>query len=211
MLPQNREHIRAARVVDRTKNQDGKVIGNHNPNPILDTRVYNVMFPDGSIQQYAANIIAEHMYSQVEEDVHRYQLLESIINHCTNGRAVHSYDGWTTAKKGRKSRKHTTKCWFMYAEWKDGTKTWVPLKYMKQLYPVQVAEYSESNKLMSEPTFAWWTPFTLKKREQIFGAVKAHLNKKTHKYGVLVPNMVKEAYMLNKEAGNTLWRDSISK
>ena len=82
---------------------------------------------------------------------------------------------------------------------------------MKQLYPVQVAEYTESNKLMSEPTFAWWTPFTLNKREQIIGAVKAHLKKKTHKYGVLVPNTVKEAYMLDKEAGNTLWRDSISK
>ena len=76
LLPQNGEYTRAARVVDRTKNQDGKVIGNHNTNHIFDTRVYNVMFPDGSIQQYAANIIAEHMYSQVDEDGHRYHILE---------------------------------------------------------------------------------------------------------------------------------------
>ena len=37
------------------------------------------------------------------------------------------------------------------------------------------------------------------------------MKKKTHKYGVLLPITVKEAYMLDKEAGNTLWQDSISK
>ena len=60
------------------------------------------MFPDGSIQQYAANIIAEHMYPQGDEDRHRYQLLESIINHRTDGQAVHGDDGWKIAKNGRK-------------------------------------------------------------------------------------------------------------
>ena len=85
--------MRAERVVDRTKNQYGRVIGYHNPNPILDTRIYDVMFPDDSILQYAANIIAEHMYSQVDKDKHLYQLLESIINHRTDGRAVHGDDG----------------------------------------------------------------------------------------------------------------------
>ena len=84
--------MRASRVVDRTKNQYGKVNGDHKPDPILDTRIYNVMFPDGSIQKYAANIIAEHMYSQVDEDGHRYQLLESIINHRTDVQAVHGGD-----------------------------------------------------------------------------------------------------------------------
>ena len=39
LLPQNGEHMRAARVVHRTKNQDEKVIGDHNPNPILDTSI----------------------------------------------------------------------------------------------------------------------------------------------------------------------------
>ena len=53
LLPQNRKHVRAARVVERTKNQYGKVISDHEPNPIFDTMIYDVMFPDGSIQQYA--------------------------------------------------------------------------------------------------------------------------------------------------------------
>ena len=123
--------MRAERVIDRTKNQNKKVIGDYNPNPILDTRICDVIFPDGLIQQYAANIIAEHMYSQVEKGGHHYQLLESIINHCTDGRVVHGDDGWTTEKNGRKSRNHTTKGWFIFMERKDGTETWVPLKGMK--------------------------------------------------------------------------------
>ena len=67
--------MRSAKVVYRTKNQYGKVIGDHNPNPIFYTRIYDVMFLDGSIQHYAANIIAENVYSQVDEVEHRYQLL----------------------------------------------------------------------------------------------------------------------------------------
>ena len=90
------------------------------------------MLPDGSIQQYAANIIAEHMHFQVDKDGQSYQLLESIINHHTDGRSVHGDDGWTTAKNGRKSRKHTTKGWLMCVEWKNRTETYVPLKDMKE-------------------------------------------------------------------------------
>ena len=60
------------------------------------------MLPDDSIQKYAANNIAEHMYFQVDEDGNCYQLLESIINNRTDGQAVHSDDGFTTANNGRK-------------------------------------------------------------------------------------------------------------
>ena len=82
---------------------------------------------------------------------------------------------------------------------------------MKELYPVQVEEYDEANNLMYKPFFLGWAPFMLKKRERIIGAVKSCLKKKTHKYGVLVPNTVKEAYTLDKEAVNMLWQDFISK
>ena len=44
LFPQNREHMRAARVVYRTNNQYGKLIGDHNPNTILDTRIYKLRY-----------------------------------------------------------------------------------------------------------------------------------------------------------------------
>jgi hypothetical protein len=37
-------------------------------NPILDTRVYDVEFPDGRVDKYAANVIAESMFAQVDDE-----------------------------------------------------------------------------------------------------------------------------------------------
>ena len=52
----------SSKVVSRVKDKDGKVKGTYNKNPIIDTRVHNLMFPDGAVFQYATNIIAENMY-----------------------------------------------------------------------------------------------------------------------------------------------------
>ena len=38
-----------------------------------------------------------------------------------------------------------------------------------------------------EPAFAWWVPFTLRKRDRIIASVNESLRKKTHNYGVDLP------------------------
>jgi hypothetical protein len=43
-------------------------------------------------------------------------------------------------------------------EWKDGMTDWLPLKDLKESYPVQVAEYAVANKFAKQPAFAWWVP-----------------------------------------------------
>ena len=63
------------------KDKNGKFKGNFNKNPILDTRVYGVIFPDGAVYQYTANIIAENMYSQVDSNGHHTLLLKKITDH----------------------------------------------------------------------------------------------------------------------------------
>jgi len=87
------------------------VNGSYDTNPILNTRLYDVMFPDGSVQAYGANIIAENLYSQVDEDGHRYQLLKMIVDHRTNGHAVSKDDGYTTTKSSQRRQRQTTKGW----------------------------------------------------------------------------------------------------
>ena len=211
MLPQNGEQMRAAKVVSRAKDKHGQVLGAHNPQPVLDTRVYDVMFPDGTTQQYAANIIAEHMYSQVDEDGHRQLMIESIINHRKDQTAIPLDEAFTFSANGKKSRKKTTKGWYFHVQWTDGSQSWLPLKEMKESYPVQLAEYSEAATILHEPAIAWWAPHTLKKRNRIIAAVKARVKKMTHKYGIEVPKTVKEAYALDLKNGNTLWRDAIRK
>ena len=55
----------SAKVVSRVKDNAGNIVGSYHNNPILDTRVYDIMFPYGAVSQYAANVIVEYMYSQV--------------------------------------------------------------------------------------------------------------------------------------------------
>ena len=193
LLPQNGEHLKAARVIGIAKDAKGNEIGKYDANPIKNTRVYQVMFPDGAVEQYAANIIAENLVGQCNPDGHRYLLLESIIE---------------SKVKGSKSTRGVELC----VKWKDGTTSYVPLKDMKETYPIETAEYSKSMNLSQLPCFAWWVPYTLRKREQIVSAVSNHLlAQKTHKYGQELPGTVEQAYNIDKRNGNTKWRDAIAR
>ena len=82
---------------------------------------------------------------------------------------------------------------------------------MKESNPVEVAEYARARSVDDEPAFAWWVPYTLKKRDIIIGTIKARVKKSTHKYGVKIPRTIKEVYMFDEENGNTFWRDAIAK
>ena len=53
MLPHG-EHMQAAKITRRVRDDLGNEKGNYNQNPILDTRVYEVMFPNSATQEYAA-------------------------------------------------------------------------------------------------------------------------------------------------------------
>ena len=43
--------------------------------------MHEVQFPDGTVQEYAANVLAEALYAQVDDDGNRWLLLKSIIAH----------------------------------------------------------------------------------------------------------------------------------
>ena len=48
-----------AKVKKRKRDADGIPIGQSNPNPILDSRVYELEFPDGRVDEYSVNDISE--------------------------------------------------------------------------------------------------------------------------------------------------------
>ena len=69
-------------VVKRRKVDDGgRPIGIRNSNPMLDTREYEVKFPDGSVDVLSANIVAESIYSQVDSEGNYQALLSEIMDH----------------------------------------------------------------------------------------------------------------------------------
>ena len=68
--------MQAANVIGRSTDIEGNPFGSYDPNPMLNTRAYDVMSPDGSIQQYSAILIAETLYEHADEDGHRYQYMD---------------------------------------------------------------------------------------------------------------------------------------
>ena len=52
---------------------------------------------------------------------------------------------------------------------------------------------------------------TLRKRDTIVSAIKARVNRASHKYGVELPRTVKEAIQLDARNGNTFWNDAIDR
>ena len=78
--------------------------------------------------------------------------------------------------------------------WKGGSGGWVTVKDLKESYSAPLADYAVANFLQDKPVFAWWIPYTLKKRTAIIGKMKSIKHwERTHKYGVRVPRNVKEA------------------
>jgi hypothetical protein len=120
MLPAGGELLRA-RATARSYDLNGKPIGKSHSNPILDTRQYEVKFPDGSSDAFGANVIAESMYSQIDDEGHSFQILKEIIDHKSDGNAVSSDDGFTEEPDGAPTPRRTTKGWKLLVQWKDGT------------------------------------------------------------------------------------------
>ena len=81
----------SAKVVSRVKDKDGKTKDTYNNDTILDTRVYNVMFPDGSVCHFTPNIIAENMYSQVDSNDHHTLILKVNLPTIVNQKWLYLY------------------------------------------------------------------------------------------------------------------------
>jgi hypothetical protein len=61
-----RDEIRTGRIVQRKRELDGTVRGRADANSMLDTRTYEIEFPDGRSDEYTANVIAENIYAQCD-------------------------------------------------------------------------------------------------------------------------------------------------
>ena len=163
LMPQE-EELQVAKVKDRTKDADGNTIGTNDSNPILNSIIYDVEFPDGPIKQYAANTIAENMYSQLDSDGYSKTILEPIIDYKTDSNAVTKDDMYIMTKLSvQRCLYHTTVGRKLLIKFKDGSEQWIPLKVLKETNPFQVAEFAVAHGIVDEPEFKYWVPFVLRK------------------------------------------------
>jgi hypothetical protein len=90
-----------AKVLGRKRGPDGNYIGRAHANPILDSRQFIIEFPDGDQQDIAYNMLAEHLFSQVDEEGNQYQMFKAIIGHRRKKDAVDKADQYTIHKNGK--------------------------------------------------------------------------------------------------------------
>ena len=161
-----------------------------------------------------ANVIAESMYAMCDENGHKTQLFDCIIDNRRSEKSLSLADQKFVDSRGRAQYRRTTKGWDLCIQWKDGTTSWEKLHDFKECYPVQTAEYAVAQGIDHEPAFNWWVKHTLKKRDRIISLVerrKTKFVKKTHKYGIALPRNEKDALDIDRRNGNTLWADAIAK
>ena len=212
IMLQHDNEVMKGKVKGRSISDDGRVTGTYDDNPILNSIVYDVEFPDGQIKEYAANILAENMLAQVDLDGHTTLLLKEIVDYKMDPtKAVPITDKYLVTPSGKRRHRKTTQGWDILVSWKDGSESWVKLSEMKESYPVEMAEFAKARGIDNQPAFSWWVPYTLKKRNAILSAVKARMKKKSHKYGIEVPRSVEHAKELDRINGNTLWMDALNK
>ena len=206
------EEFATGRVRKRALGPDGRTIGTYDENPALNSVIYEVEFPDGQVKEYGANIIAENMLTQVDSDGYSLTLMEAIIDyHKDESEAVSKEDKCVVTRSGQRRLRKTTKGWKLLVKWKDGSESWMKLADLKEAHPVEVAEFAKARGIADEPAFAWWVPYTLRKRAVILSAVKHRVRKTTHKYGIEVPTSVEHARQIDRNNGNTLWIDALKK
>ena len=198
-------------VKRRATDLEGNPIGTYNKNPLLNDQLYEVEYPDGTTDRFFANVIAENIFSQVDSEGRETYVLKEITNHRFNNKALSSDDAYEILRNGEKKMKPTTAGAEVEVEWNDGTTDWLPMKEVKASYPIELAEYAVANKIADMPTYRWWVPFTLRKRNRIISKAKTKYWRTTHKFGIRIPKTVEEALEWDRDNGNTLWRDALNK
>ena len=124
-VPKGSDFVKA-QVVKRARGEDGNPIGIRNPNPLLDTREYDVLFPDGSTESYSTNVIAENLYSQVDSEGRQFYILKEIVEHKSDASAISKDDVTIRSHNGNLHPKMTTRGWQLLVEWKDGSQPAFP-------------------------------------------------------------------------------------
>ena len=67
------------RVTKRSRGHVGKPIGIAHNNLLFDNRKYDVEFTGGSIEKYAANIIAANIFAQVDDEGREYLIMKELL------------------------------------------------------------------------------------------------------------------------------------
>ena len=85
-------------------------------NVIHDNSIYEIEYPDGTMEQLAANIIAGSMLSQVDSEGYHYQVLNEVTDHKKDDSAIAKVGGFIESSSGNLQQKMMTCVWKLLVE-----------------------------------------------------------------------------------------------
>jgi hypothetical protein len=80
-------------------------------NLVLNTLRYMCKFPDGTVKEFAANMIALNIFEESDADGHTNTLLYKIVDHKSLGEAVKMVDKYIASRNGTKRIRQMTVGW----------------------------------------------------------------------------------------------------
>ena len=101
--------MQTGNVKRRAIDPDGRVTGLYDDNPINNSIVYEVEFPDGQVKEYVANIIADNIFSQVDEEGFSKSFFDCIMQYKKDDSAINKADRYILTRRGRRKLRQTTK------------------------------------------------------------------------------------------------------
>jgi hypothetical protein len=114
-------------------------------------------------------------------------------------------------RTGKQIMKQTTDGWELEVEWRESSTSWLPLKELKEINIVDVAQYAVDNQIEYEPAFEWCVRGLFKKKNRLIKTMKKHHVRRGFKFGIQIPTTWEEAIDLDKENGNNFWLEATMK
>ena len=160
-LPEGEKEL-YGKVVGLCLDKEGRMIGTPNNNPYMNTVLYEIKFDDGTSKAYGANIIAENMWRSVNNEGYQEDSLHSVVDIRFKTNAVK--DTFMYDQNGKRILKKTTRGVDLLVALKSGknpdgtdrpSKSWIPLKELKESHPLEVAKFAVANRVNQMPAFKW--------------------------------------------------------
>ena len=104
---------------------------------MLNTMVYYLEFPDGSIREYRSNVIYKNMYSQVDSEGFSHSVLSGILDFVKDATAVHKGDQYIITKSGQRLIQKSTVGWNLLISWKYASNSGYHYQLWKNLIPLK--------------------------------------------------------------------------
>ena len=88
---------------------------------VKDLEIQIKKIADGTTDVIVANIVAENLLSQVDDNGHRHLLIDEIEDHRKLKSAISKAQGTFKSKSGLVKKTKTTAGWEFFVRWKDGS------------------------------------------------------------------------------------------